>query len=1389
MAHQKNTQPDKGTSSSESGLSFKVELSPSYGHAAIAEEQRFALLFDLTPFTLIITMAFRCNEFRRHNSEEEGEIGEEEGEIASPSRVPFDEPSANPTTSNTTMSASLTAMLPALSANNNNNNNNSSRSSPQLTTHLQAPQHNINTNIHREPRPPPDRGFRRPPNFAASTAGRGSGWQPRRPWPEHATDPGGIQRASSFTIRNNDSFRAMDPRNNQSTRPTDPRNPGAVEATSLNSQGGPTRPTDPRQISTLTHANVPGDSPHRSEQGTPHFHRSPSFTKPIRQLSVGGGRGHGPPGPSKSLSSGPPIRSASFANRTSHSISHRRESFTQQTRDTSFHRSGGEDPFRRTPEALDPFGRAPRSESSSSDTFGRTTETVDSFGRAPITSIERQHSAEGTFRPRANVDDSIFNRDEPGFNRHRPDNSGFNRPRLERHKSEPDETSFGGRGGGRGGRGNPRRFSSYSSLANDYGGPQRIDVPSHRSFDQSAAARSRLSPPTRISGLESPQKTVFVKQSSELSSDAVPRPPFSEGDPRKKAAEIRGYAPLQVQTMVRQESSGGNQPSAPDMKEGPLSSEQPQPLTLKLQDIQSSQQSSNVAFDRPGIRVSNVTLATPEAPDVCQATPTERRPTPISDSSTWSAPPLQQPFPRRDPRAPENRPKSRNIEPPRPLQLTCSSLGDPEIISRAEGAVKELSALVSSPALVENVGPSYLPTKQSIMKAMIMLDNKIKDCQAIAELADQTLSDAMKVENEEKELHEHQRVKEATSKKNRDGSAFKLDEEIQKRENGISELRSQLQNDIDVRRHALEGEKKEIGEASISCIKQSKSEVRKRKRTELKEQLEIAGQTFESDIEKAHREMQRHVCDAESADNKVAEAAQKYHTKRKESQAQSNHPHLQEEAGMCHLVSQIMKENRKRAAQAQEDSLAFLVVVESECIESVDPKHGKTNAEWTKLTREVTGLVDALYTEPSENPFFDQINDAHEWSGPVVKEYVRDRKRRLNEQWRELAEEYIVRKILYEKNMKKRGAIKGKSGSGAKVRSHRSSILGLDGSIAPSAALSESVDAGDNGGINRSSNNPYRRARRGHAGGAIGDVVRSEYEQEQIIAELTAKEAMEKRIAHGGSKLPRQICTVEKELTATYFNTFTHQRVSDPMEEAYQQSMSNLWTDMEKCIFLDRFMQHPKDFRKIASFLRNKTTSDCISYYYVSKQIVPYKHALKEHLMRRKRRGEYHNWDSTIQASLASGAIVAAGISEEKPLVFHLPWGDNTYHTYKLHPLRRDLLDGVDTSSEHIDEGALECVQAKRRRKQKDPWFILDVEQRKFLRQVEKETISSKTTLIEEQAKIPQTSSGSSVVSEQGGHVERDTPGRKAHKWTADEKRQFFDVIEKHGTQPYLVSN
>ncbi|XP_010515684.1 PREDICTED: uncharacterized protein LOC104715571 [Camelina sativa] len=56
--------------------------------------------------------------------------------------------------------------------------------------------------------------------------------------------------------------------------------------------------------------------------------------------------------------------------------------------------------------------------------------------------------------------------------------------------------------------------------------------------------------------------------------------------------------------------------------------------------------------------------------------------------------------------------------------------------------------------------------------------------------------------------------------------------------------------------------------------------------------------------------------------------------------------------------------------------------------------------------------------------------------------------------------------------------------------------------------------------------------------------------------------------------------------------------VEDPCDVEKERTMINPWTSEEKEIFLKMLALHGKDFKKIASYLKQKTTADCIDYYY-----------------------------------------------------------------------------------------------------------------------------------------------------------------------------------------------
>ena len=240
---------------------------------------------------------------------------------------------------------------------------------------------------------------------------------------------------------------------------------------------------------------------------------------------------------------------------------------------------------------------------------------------------------------------------------------------------------------------------------------------------------------------------------------------------------------------------------------------------------------------------------------------------------------------------------------------------------------------------------------------------------------------------------------------------------------------------------------------------------------------------------------------------------------------------------------------------------------------------------------------------------------------------------------------------------------------------------------------------------------------------------------------------------------------------------------------------------MEKCIYLDRFLHHPKDFRKISSFLKNKSTKDCVAFYYDSKKTVPYKHALKEFIQRKKRRGDVVSWDATIQAFLAMGAIVKAGTSPEQPLNFILPEHDFTYHTRNFQPMRLEVFEHLEQVVAHAKQPLDESVKTSNKRKRSN-WFILDAHEKKFLNSSDDHHHHSKRKLSTTEASSSAAASASAMDTNSEDETPKEKQGKnkrmkhgaeneggekkekrthKAQKWKVREKELFYDALDKHG--------
>jgi hypothetical protein len=518
---------------------------------------------------------------------------------------------------------------------------------------------------------------------------------------------------------------------------------------------------------------------------------------------------------------------------------------------------------------------------------------------------------------------------------------------------------------------------------------------------------------------------------------------------------------------------------------------------------------------------------------------------------------------------------------------------------------------------------------------------------------------------------------------------------------------------------------------------------------------------------------------------------------------------------MRNLVKTIIRDNRKTAIQAQNESVSFVApevpfsdneLSSPPCLVPELPIKDEQSfveyvAYWTKRTQSVTGPGDALYSEPSQAPLYQFIEQQHELSHVAIKEHIRKNKIKLYHRWTELSQEYAIREQLYQKASKRDSNGIHSMGLGASY-----SICGQRrGGGADDNIIFVPADDGNS----RATNNPYRRPRR-NAGLQVagGDIVRSDYEQEQIIQQLTAQENMERRIKLGSSDVPRQMCSVEKvsrtsvvinifhlkyfsimivvlqELRACYKDSMLSRRVDDLLEDQIAYDGINPWSDMEKCIFFDRFLQHPKDFRKIASFFRNKSTHDCIAFYYNSKQSVPFKAALKEHQLRKKKRGDTVSWEATIQAAISLGANVTAGYDAEKPLLFHLPPNDLTYTTHLLHPIKLELFDfNIRESSR--DESSKSAI--RKRRSGIATTFYLDPIERKYLcgdsSSTWKRSSSSSDLDSLSSNKISRPSSEANIQEIKVAKEEKPESSvrRGVSKWKKKEKSLFFELLEKYG--------
>ena len=424
-------------------------------------------------------------------------------------------------------------------------------------------------------------------------------------------------------------------------------------------------------------------------------------------------------------------------------------------------------------------------------------------------------------------------------------------------------------------------------------------------------------------------------------------------------------------------------------------------------------------------------------------------------------------------------------EEPAPPSLTCAELGAAEKVTKAEGIVTKMNDLMNKPTetIMSDTGVNSirLPSKNEILKCMSAIDGKIK-------IKD---DDASAVKKEIKDIEQEKVAEEAR--------LLKQDEE--KRQSLIDDVSSgKLQ-----RRGSIQMKKNDLATV-VDALKSSIQDGTAERLTQLQTDCSGALMTGISKLNSEISLIQNQLEDAKTTIEEIDGALAPDQDEGADLFIDESYfvPTLDAPGKMSSLINSVLQDNQRIASEAHHDSLAAIPYFpqSKEDIEATrnSPTSVVTNEEWSNRARKVTGLHDALYTEPSQVPMYKENNESFLEIAPQIKECIRVKKKKLKKRWEDLANQYLVRQMIYNEE----------TGVNTET-SERGGFFSITGRVDESGEIRPLE--------NVRGNNPYRRPRRGVS---PGDVVRSEYEQEQIIAEIAAKEAMEKRIKEGGCALPHQ---------------------------------------------------------------------------------------------------------------------------------------------------------------------------------------------------------------------------------------------------------------------------
>lgn len=140
------------------------------------------------------------------------------------------------------------------------------------------------------------------------------------------------------------------------------------------------------------------------------------------------------------------------------------------------------------------------------------------------------------------------------------------------------------------------------------------------------------------------------------------------------------------------------------------------------------------------------------------------------------------------------------------------------------------------------------------------------------------------------------------------------------------------------------------------------------------------------------------------------------------------------------------------------------------------------------------------------------------------------------------------------------------------------------------------------------------QSRVGQRGSGLSmSAARSEHEVSEIIDGLSEQENLEKQMRQLAVIPPMLYDADQQRIKFINMNGL----MDDPMKVYKDRQVTNMWSEQERDTFREKFMQHPKNFGLIASFLERKTVAECVLYYYLTKKNENYKSLVRRSYRRR----------------------------------------------------------------------------------------------------------------------------------------------------------------------------